>query len=57
METSGVSQTLTTAAFSKAINAQSVEVAMILNMLQRIQEMQMQMMQSLGIGQNVDVAA
>lgn len=57
METSGVSQTLTVAALAQSLNTQSAEAAMIMKMLQQIQEMQMQMMQSLGIGQNVDATA
>jgi hypothetical protein len=57
METSGVSQSVATAALTQSLNTQTAEAAMIMKMLQQLQQLQMQVLQSLGIGQNINVTA
>ena len=57
METTAITSELQMAAISQTIHTQSAEAAMVLKMIQQIQKMQAELLQSLGIGQLVNTAA
>jgi hypothetical protein len=57
MEISAISSSVQTAVVAESLNAQTASVKMILKSLQSLQEMQMQMLESLGVGQNISITA
>ncbi|MFH1539566.1 MAG: hypothetical protein ABIH66_11440 [bacterium] len=57
METEMIQSAITTAALSKTINMQYAQLAMLLKNLKLIQQLQMELMQSMGTGTKVNLVA
>ncbi len=54
-EISGVDSTLQTATLAQALSQQQVQGEVVMKMLQQMQQMELQMMQSLGMALNVNI--
>ena len=54
-EISGVDSSVQTAALVQNMNQQQVQAQLVMEMLKKMQEMQIQAMQSLGMALNIDV--
>lgn len=57
MEAEMIQSAVTMAAMSKDINMQYAQLAMLLKNLKQIQQLQMEIMQSLGLGTKVNMVA
>ncbi|MFA6448289.1 MAG: hypothetical protein WCX65_02375 [bacterium] len=55
MEISGMDASAQTAALAQTLQTQNVQSQIVMEMLKKMQEMELQMMQSLGKAMNVDI--
>jgi hypothetical protein len=55
MDVSGVDSSVQTAALAQALQTQGTQAQIVMEMMKKMQEMEIQMMQSLGKALNVDI--